>query len=56
MPGLSDMLAEVLGLPIEYLNPFNKVAASGRQFNEEFLGAISSAAAVPLGLALRNEA
>ena len=56
IPGLSNMLSEMLGLPIEYLNPFNKVACSGRQFNEEFLSAISSSAAVPLGLALRNEA
>jgi type IV pilus assembly protein PilM len=56
IPGLSNMLAEILGLPIEYLNPFNKIACSGRQFNEEFLAAISSSAAVPVGLALRNEA
>ncbi len=56
IPGLVNMLAEILGLPIEYLNPFNKVACSGRQFNEEFLTAISSSAAVPVGLALRNEA
>jgi type IV pilus assembly protein PilM len=56
IPGLANMLTEILGLPIEYLNPFNKVACSGRQFSEEFLAAISSSAAVPLGLALRNEA
>jgi type IV pilus assembly protein PilM len=56
IPGLSNMLSEILGLPIEYLNPFAKVAFSGRQFSEEFLTAISSSAAVPLGLALRNEA
>lgn len=55
LPGLSNMLAEILGLPIDYLNPFSKVACSGKQFNEEFLTAISSSAAVPLGLALRNE-
>lgn len=56
IPGLSDMLAEMLGLSVEYLNPFNKVACSGRQFSEEFLAAISSSAVIPLGLALRNEA
>lgn len=56
IPGLSNMLSEMLGLPVEYLNPFVKVACSGRQFNEEFLAAISSSAVVPLGLALRNEA
>jgi type IV pilus assembly protein PilM len=55
IPGLSNMLTEVLGVTVEYLNPFNKVACSGRQFNEEFVAAISSSAAVPLGLALRNE-
>jgi type IV pilus assembly protein PilM len=56
IPGLAEMLAEMLGLPVEYLNPFNKIACSGRQFSEEFLAAISSSAVVPLGLALRNEA
>jgi type IV pilus assembly protein PilM len=55
IPGLSSMLAEILGLPVEYFNPFTKVACSGRQFSEEFLTAISSSAAVPVGLALRNE-
>ena len=53
---MSNMLSEVLGLSVEYLNPFNKVSCSGKQFNEEFVAAISSSAAVPLGLALRNEA
>lgn len=56
IPGLSNMLAEMLGLPIEYLNPFAKISCSGRQFNEEFLAAISSSAVVPVGLAMRNEA
>lgn len=56
IPGLSDMLAEMLGLTVEYLNPFNKVACSGKQFTEEFIAAVSSSAAVPVGLALRNEA
>ncbi|MGE3261225.1 MAG: type IV pilus assembly protein PilM [Bacteriovoracia bacterium] len=55
IPGFSNMLSEILGLPIEYINPFTKVACSGRQFNEEFLTAISSSAVVPLGIALRNE-
>ena len=52
--GISDMLGEMLGLPIEYLNPFNRIACSGKQFNEEFLTAISQSAVVPLGLALRG--
>ncbi|MCO5142657.1 MAG: pilus assembly protein PilM [Oligoflexia bacterium] len=55
IPGLASVLTEMLGLPIEYLNPFLKVACSGKQFSEEFLSAISSSAAVPVGLALRNE-
>ncbi|MGZ3693940.1 MAG: type IV pilus assembly protein PilM [Bdellovibrionota bacterium] len=55
IPGFSNMLSEILGLSIEYINPFLKVACSGRQFNEEFLTAISSSAVVPLGIALRND-
>jgi type IV pilus assembly protein PilM len=55
LPGLANMLNEMLGLPIDYLNPFQKIACSGKQFSEDYLSAISSSAAVPLGLALRNE-
>ena len=56
LPGLAEMLSEMLGLPVEFLNPFNKITCSGRQFTDEFLLAISSSIVVPLGLALRNEA
>ena len=54
-PGLSNMLNEMLGLPVEFLNPFMKVSLSGDAFTEEYVNAISSAASVPLGLAFRNE-
>ncbi len=54
IPNLANMLGEMLGLQIEYLNPFAKVTCSGREFNEEFIAAISSSAVVPLGLAMRG--
>lgn len=55
MPGLSNMLGEMLGLPVDFLNPFTKVTCSGRIFTDEFIEAISSAAAVPVGLSFRRE-
>jgi type IV pilus assembly protein PilM len=56
IPNLATMLGEMLGLQIEYLNPFAKVTCSGKEFNDEFIAAISSSAVVPLGLAMRGEA
>jgi len=52
--GLKEALEEIIGIPAEYLNPFNKITASGKEFNEEFLAAISSSVAIPMGLALRT--
>lgn len=53
IPGLVNLLSEMLGLPVEYLNPFSKIACNGKQFSDEYVAAISSIAVVPLGLALR---
>lgn len=52
--GFKEALEEMVGLPVEYLNPFNQIKASGREFNDEFLAAISSLIAVPVGIALRT--
>lgn len=53
IPGLIQTLEEMLGLPIQLLNPFTKISYSGKDFNEEFIGAVGPSSVIPLGLALR---
>ncbi|NUM88014.1 MAG: hypothetical protein HUU37_02315 [Bdellovibrionales bacterium] len=45
----------MLGLPVDYLNPFNRVEVADGVFSEELMAAISSTAVVPMGLALRGQ-
>lgn len=54
MPGLLSVLEEMLGLPVQYLNPFERIGYNSRVYNDEFIEAIASSAAVPMGLAIRN--
>lgn len=55
LPNLIQALEEMLGLPVQMLNPFNKISYSGRDFNDEFIAAVGPSSVVPLGLALRTE-
>jgi type IV pilus assembly protein PilM len=52
IPGLVNVLSEMLGLPVDFLNPFNKVEFSAGGVDE---AAITSVATIPVGLALREE-
>ena len=54
IPGLLQVIEEMIGIPVEFLNPFQKISYNPKIYNEEFISAISASAAVPLGLALRN--
>jgi type IV pilus assembly protein PilM len=54
LPGLSALLEEMIGLPVNFLNPFQKIEY-GRKFNEDFINAMGPALAVPLGLAIRGQ-
>lgn len=53
IPGLQKVLEEMTGMPTDYLNPFAKVSFA-KKFNDQFIGAMSAAAVVPLGLAIRS--
>jgi type IV pilus assembly protein PilM len=54
IPGLLQVIEEMIGVPVEFLNPFLKITYNPKIYNEEFIAAISASAAIPLGLALRN--
>lgn len=53
-PDLSRVVEEALGgTPVQIINPFNSISYDPGVFTQEYIQAISSVAAVPLGLALR---
>lgn len=54
IPGLINVIEEMIGMPVEFLNPFQKIGYDTGVYNSEFIDAIAASAAVPLGLALRN--
>jgi type IV pilus assembly protein PilM len=53
IPGLVQSLEEMLGLPVQLLNPFVKISFSGKDFTEQFIAEQGPSAVIPLGLALR---
>lgn len=54
IPGIKDLIADRVGVPVEILDPFRKIAFSESQFDPEYIKDISPVAAVGLGLALRK--
>lgn len=54
IPGIIDTMQEMLGLPTQFLNPFEEIEFDSGEFNAEFMGAIGVVAAVAIGLALRE--
>ena len=53
IPPLVSVIAESSGLPVQYLNPFNRITYDPRVFTSEYLNSISPVASIPIGLALR---
>lgn len=51
--GLSKIVEDLAGLPTQLINPFNAISYDPSIFTPEHANAISSVAAVPMGLALR---
>ena len=51
---LIDTISEKIGLPIEKLNPFTKIAYNEKDFDPEYLQEIAQIMAVPIGLAIRR--
>ena len=54
LPNLAKAVEDALGLPVQLLNPFANVGYDSKIFSADYLDAISSMAAVPVGLALRG--
>lgn len=52
--GLPQLIEEMIGIPVELLNPFKSVEFNTKTYNDEFIQAITPTAAIPLGLALRG--
>ena len=53
-PGLPEVIADYVGMPVEFLNPLERVGWNEKKLTGEYLGSISPEAAVPMGLALRS--
>jgi type IV pilus assembly protein PilM len=53
-PGLSEVIAERTGVPVEMANPFKKIAYDPKVFDREHIEYMAPSAAVAVGLALRK--
>lgn len=54
LPNLPKIVEDAVGLPVQLLNPFNAIACDAKIFSQDYINAVSSIAAVPVGLALRG--
>ena len=52
-PGLVQIVSDYVGLPVEFLNPFERVKPKGKNFTPEYLDSIAPEVVVPMGLAMR---
>lgn len=53
-PALVNKLSNGLGLPIEYLNPFNQLGFNSKNFGHEYLSQVAPFISIATGLALRK--
>lgn len=54
LPNLPKMVEDACGLPVQMLNPFNAVSYDSKIFTDDYINAVGSMAAVPIGLAVRG--
>jgi type IV pilus assembly protein PilM len=54
LPNLTKLVEDAVGLPVQLLNPFNNITYDSKIFTQDYINAISSMAAVPVGLAIRG--
>lgn len=54
IPGVRELIADRVGVPVEYLDPFKAIAYNQASFDPEYIKEISPVAAVGVGLALRK--
>jgi type IV pilus assembly protein PilM len=53
IPGLSAVIEETVGLPVQLMNPFNAISYDPAIFTQEYITAIAPLASIPIGLAIR---
>ncbi len=53
-PGLTEVVAERTGVPVEMANPFKKITCDPKVFDPEHIEHMAPSAAVAVGLALRK--
>jgi type IV pilus assembly protein PilM len=51
---LPKMVEDSLGIPVQLFNPFNSISYDTKIFTDDYVSAVSSMAAIPVGLAIRG--
>lgn len=54
IPGLSKIMEDQLGIPVEIVNPFNNIEVNPKYFDVGYIQDIAPACAVAVGLAIRR--
>ena len=54
MPGIKDLIADRVGVPVELLEPFREISYDEATFDPEYIAEIGQVAGVGIGLALRT--
>jgi len=54
VPGIKDLIADRVGVPVELLDPFREIMYNEAKFDPEYIKEISPVAVVGVGLALRR--
>jgi type IV pilus assembly protein PilM len=54
LPGIKELIADRVGIPVEILDPFREIAYNEATFDPEYIAEIGPVAGVGIGLALRT--
>lgn len=54
IPGFVEGMESVLGIEVQFLNPFEKISYDEKKFSEEDIGQIASTGLIAVGLAMRS--
>lgn len=53
-PGIRAAIEERLGIPVDMLNPFNRISVSEKEFDPDYIEAVAPLFAVAVGLGMRR--
>lgn len=54
LPNMPKMVEDACGLPVQLLNPFAGINYDNKVFTDDYVNAVGSMAAIPIGLAVRG--